>query len=140
MEGAKMFFAGSPLRAWHPRTCGSSRNQENLVLWQSECDHGVSAPVNKRWDPTEFIEFLGILPHRERVQPCPFIAVPQKVAPVASVGEEKSLGCMSGEVTMVPPAEERAALSLRVNPRGTLPALGFPLINILHSGRPETKP
>lgn len=140
MEGARMFFAGSPLRAWPPRTCGSSRNQENLVLWQSECDHGVSAPVNKRWDPTEFIEFLGILPHRERVQPCPFIAVPQKVAPVASVGEEKSLGCMSGEVTMVPPAEERAALSLRVNPRGTLPALGFPLINILHSGRPETKP
>lgn len=38
---------------------------------------------------------------------------------------------MAGEIAAVPPGEERAALSLRVNYGGTLPALGFPLRDYL---------
>ena len=143
MEGAGMFFAVSPLRAWHPWTCWSNKNQENFIFWQSACDAEVGAHISKSWDPTRFSEFLWILPHRERVEPNPLIAVPQKVAPITSVGEEQRLSCMAGEVAVVPPGEETTALSLRVNYAGTLPALGFPLrgylSNILHPGSPETK-
>ena len=143
MEGAGMFSAVSPLRAWHPWTCWSNKNQANSIFWQSACDAEVSAHIRKRWDPTKLIEFLWTLPHREGVEPNPFVAVPQKVAPITSVGEEQCLSGMAGEIAVVPPGEERAALSLRVNYGGTLPALGFPLrdylSNILHPGSPEAK-
>ena len=118
MEGIGMGFAVSPLRAWHPWTCWSNKNQANSIFWQSACDAEVSAHISKRWGPTKCIEFLWILPHREGVEPNPFIAVPKKVAPITSVGEEQCLSSMAGEVTMVPPGEERATLSLRVNYRG----------------------
>lgn len=58
---------------------------KNVVIWQCECDDKVNGRVRKRWDDVEFIEFVSNLPHRKRIQPGPFIAVPQKVASVTSV-------------------------------------------------------
>lgn len=41
--------------------------------------------------------------HRERVEPDLLIAVPQQVAAVTSVGEQKGLRSMAGEVAVIPP-------------------------------------
>lgn len=142
MEGARMFFTVSPLRAWNPWLCWSNRNQENFVIWQFECDDKVNGHVSKRWNHIECIESLSILPHGERVQPRPFIAVPQKVAPITSIWEKKSLRCVTSEVAVIPPRKERTVLSLRANHRGTLPSLAFPLkdylSNIPHVSSTET--
>lgn len=117
-EGVTMLFIVSAFWAWNPWTCCSNRNQKNFIIWQFECDDEVSACESKRWDHVEFREFLSILPYRERVQPGLFIAVPQKVAAVTSIWEEKGLGRVACEVAVIPPGEERAVLSLRTNHRG----------------------
>ena len=89
------------------------------------------------------MEFLRIIPHRERVQPDPFVAVPQKVAAVAPVGEEERLGRVPCEVAVVPPRKDRTALSLGANLRVTPPSLGFlsKVTSAITSttGSPETK-
>lgn len=72
-------------------------------------------PVQDRWDGVEFIELVSILPHGERVEPSPFIAVPQKVASVTSVGEEKRLGRVACEVAVIPPRRKGTTLSLRTH-------------------------
>lgn len=49
--------------------------------------------------------------HGERVEPGLFIAVPQQVAAVTSVGEQESLCSVTGEVAMVPPPAPKNATS-----------------------------
>lgn len=63
----------------------STKNREGFVIWLFECDDQVNGHVSKRWDHAEFIELLSIIPHGERVQPGPLIAVPQEVATVTSI-------------------------------------------------------
>ena len=41
--------------------------------------------------------------HRERVEPSLLIAVPQQVATITSIGEQKGFGSMAGEVAVIPP-------------------------------------
>lgn len=74
-----------PLRAGNPWMGWSTKNQEDFAIWLFECDDQVNGHVSKRWDHAEFIELLSIIPHGERVQPGPLIAVPQEVATVTSI-------------------------------------------------------
>jgi hypothetical protein len=63
------------------------------------------------------------------------IAVPQEVAPITSVGKEKSLGCVACEVAVIPPGKERTGLSFRANqgdPSFTGVSSQRLLSNILH--------
>lgn len=81
----KNISQASPLRARNAWICWSTSDHEAFVMWLFECDGKVDGYVSKRGDHVEFIGLLSILPDGERVQPGPFVAVPQKVASVTSI-------------------------------------------------------
>ena len=143
MEGAGMFFAVSPLRAWHPWTCWSNKNQANSIFWQSACDAEVSAHISKRWGPTKCIRVL-MNPTSQRgsraqsFHCCPAEGSSHHIHWRGAVPQQHGgWGChgttWGGESSTFTQSELQ----------GTLPALGFPLrdylSNILHPGSPETK-
>lgn len=70
---------------------------------------------NQVTDGTEIYQVPRHLPHRERVEPSLLIAVPQQVATITSIGEQKGFGSMAGEVAVIPPRKTRTGLSFKMS-------------------------